>query len=81
MQLRPAQENLYNILPMWGWLATQTGVCGSLTITTVVPCISAVGKLLPPFILLKGERIPAEYNDIVPCDYGFTATKSGSTAQ
>ena len=53
----------------------QVGERGVLT--TVISCISASGNLHPPFFVLKGERIAADFKNIVPESFGYASTKSG----
>jgi len=46
-------------------------------LTTVIPCISASGDLIPPFVILKGKRMASEFLETVPKDFGISATSSG----
>ena len=54
---------------------TQAGERGILT--TVIPCISASGNLLPPFLIFKGERMSEKLRKDAPESFGLSCIKFG----
>jgi hypothetical protein len=55
---------------------SQVQVAERGVLTTVIPCISANGDLIPPFIIVKGQRLSPDFIESVPKTYGIASTKS-----
>jgi len=72
-----------NFVCVWGGGKLTVGAFGrqkrksASALTTIIPCISASGNFLPPFVILKGKYLSQELRQCAPESYGLVCTKSG----